>query len=100
MYVGLLAINPSHKNEVQINKDIDRTYGTNPTFCRNQRFRDWLREVLLCYSVYDQEVGYVQGMNLIAANLLYHVKFPEETFWALVDLMENQELRLIYTGNL
>lgn len=59
-----------------------------------------MKEVLTCYSVYDNEVGYVQGMNLIAANLLYHVKLAEETFWALVDLMENRELRMIYTGKM
>ena len=75
VYMGLIAVNPSKKDEVQIGKDIDRTYGNNPTFGRNQKFRDWLREVLLCYSVYDHEVGYVQGMNLVAANLLYHIKF-------------------------
>jgi hypothetical protein len=47
-----------------------------------------LREVLTTYSVYDGELGYVQGVNLITAILLYHIKSPEETFWALVDLME------------
>lgn len=39
-------------------------------------------------------------MNLITANLIYHIKTPVESFWALVELMEYQELRLIYTGNL
>lgn len=56
--------------------------------------------MLLAYSVYDGQVGYVQGMNLITANLIYHIKNPAESFWALVELMEYQELRLIYTGNL
>lgn len=41
----------------------------------------------MAYSVYDGEVGYVQGMNLITANLLYHIKTAPETFWALVELM-------------
>ena len=59
-----------------------------------------LRQVLIAYSVYDQQVGYVQGMNLVVANLLYHIKNPEQTFWALVEIMENQELRLIYSGNM
>ena len=51
--MGLIAINPNKKDEIQIGKDIDRTYGNNPTFGRNQKFRDWLQEVLICYSVYD-----------------------------------------------
>ena len=59
-----------------------------------------LGEVLQCFSVYDQAVGYVQGINLIAANLLYHIKSAPETFWALVELMETQELRLIYVGEM
>lgn len=36
-----------------------------------------LKEVLLTYSVYDTELGYVQGINLIAAILLYHIKSAE-----------------------
>lgn len=59
-----------------------------------------LREILITYSIYDAELGYIQGMNLITAILLYHIKSPEHTFWALVDLMEYRELRMIYVGNL
>ena len=74
MYLGLRGVLPSNKNEVQIGKDIGRTYGSSLTFGQNYKFRAMLTEVLTCYSVYDQEVGYVQGMNLIAANLLFHIK--------------------------
>ncbi len=47
-----------------------------------------LREVLRQYSVYDPQVGYVQGMNLIVGAILYHMKNAELTFWAFVDLMD------------
>ena len=43
-----------------------------------------LNSVLVAYSVYDMEVGYIQGLNLIAGILLYHIKSEEQTFWALV----------------
>ena len=33
-----------------------------------------LRVVLTTYSVYDVELGYVQGINNLAAILLYHIK--------------------------
>lgn len=33
-----------------------------------------LRKVLLAYSIYDLEMGYVQGVNMIAGVLLYHIK--------------------------
>lgn len=59
-----------------------------------------LREILVCYSVYDGKIGYVQGMNMIAGVLLYHIKSAEQTFWAFVELMEQKELRAIYTGEL
>lgn len=46
-----------------------------------------LRTVLVTYSVYDIELGYVQGINNLAAILLYHIKNEELAFWALVELM-------------
>ena len=33
-----------------------------------------LKEVLEIYSIYDPQIGYAQGMNLIVAVLLYHIK--------------------------
>ena len=55
-----------------------------------------LRKVLVAYSIYDVDLGYVQGLNMIAGVLLYHIKNPQETFWALVETMEYQELRMLY----
>lgn len=46
-----------------------------------------LRQVLIAYSIYDMEMGYVQGVNMIAGVLLYHIKNTEQTFWALVEMM-------------
>lgn len=36
------------------------------------------------------QASYVQGMNMVVAVLLYHIKNEEETFWAFVDLMDEQ----------
>lgn len=55
-----------------------------------------MEEILRAYSVYDKEVGYVQGVNLLAGVLLYHIGNPPQAFWALVDLMEDKELRSLY----
>ena len=43
-----------------------------------------LEKILVSYSVYDIELGYAQGINMIAAILLFHIKSAPETFWALV----------------
>lgn len=40
----------------------------------NNEFREKLRNILRIYSIYDIQTGYVQGMNMIAAVLLYHIK--------------------------
>ena len=42
----------------------------------------------MAYSIYDSEVGYVQGMNVVAGALLYHIKEEDQSFWALVELMD------------
>jgi hypothetical protein len=55
-----------------------------------------LRSILSTYSIYDMQTDYVQGMNLIASVLLYHIKDPEQSFWVFVDLMERREFKEIY----
>lgn len=55
-----------------------------------------LREVLEVYSKYDEEIGYIQGMNMIVSVILYHVKSAEQTLWILVDIMERREFKQIY----
>ena len=85
-YAKLREEKPNSQCMKQIEKDLDRTYPGSPTFA-HPRFRKSLEEVLVVYSIYDMELGYVQGLNTLAAVLLFHLKDPEETFWALVDLM-------------
>jgi hypothetical protein len=55
----------------QIEKDLPRTQPENPTF-QLPEYLNTLREVLVGYARLDWEVGYVQGMNFIAAALVYH----------------------------
>jgi Rab-GTPase-TBC domain len=45
--------------------------------------------------MYDNKIGYVQGMNFIVASLLYHCD-EEIAFWIFVSLLEDYELRDIY----
>jgi len=57
----------------QVEKDLPRTQPYHQTF-QMQEYQDSLREVLLGYARIDPEVGYVQGMNFIAAGLVYHAR--------------------------
>ena len=47
-----------------------------------------LERVLCAWTQYDQEIGYVQAMNLVSSTLLLLLDGDEEaTFWTLVTLL-------------
>ena len=78
------------KDEViiqQIAMDIPRTLTDNIYFRQGDGMAK-LSEVLLAYSQRNPEVGYCQGMNLIAANLLLVMPTAEDAFWMLATLVE------------
>lgn len=72
----------------QIRADITRTL-TDNIFFRKGPGVEKLNEVLLAYSRRNTEVGYCQGMNLVAANLLLIMPSAEDAFWILVSIIEN-----------
>ncbi|KAI1084719.1 TBC domain protein [Whalleya microplaca] len=72
----------------QIEMDINRTLTDNIFFRRGPGVAK-LNEVLRAYARWNPEVGYCQGMNLIAANLLLIMPSTEETFWILVSIIEH-----------
>jgi hypothetical protein len=55
-----------------------------------------LYNVLLAYSNYDSQIGYVQGMNYIAGMLLMHIQDEEMVFWCLLYIMNRKNWRCIY----
>lgn len=72
----------------QIEMDIHRTL-TDNIFFRKGPGVGKLNEVLLAYSRRNRDVGYCQGMNLIAANLLLIMPSAEDAFWVLTSIVEN-----------
>ncbi|KYK56218.1 hypothetical protein DCS_08186 [Drechmeria coniospora] len=71
----------------QIRMDMHRTLTDNIFFRKGPGVRK-LNEVLLAYSRRNKEVGYCQGMNLIAANLLLITPAAEDAFWILASMIE------------
>lgn len=71
----------------QIEMDITRTL-TDNIFFRKGPGVGKLKQVLLAYSRRNHEVGYCQGMNLIAANLLLIMPSTEDAFWVLTSIVE------------
>jgi hypothetical protein len=55
-----------------------------------------LENILQTYNVYDPQVGYVQGLNLIAGILLYCCEEEYQAFWLLAQLLEFLELRDVF----
>ncbi|UKJ90614.2 GTPase activator [Theileria orientalis] len=80
-----------------IDLDIKRTYPSLRFF--NRYGRSMLRRILLAYSFFDTEVGYVQGLNFIVANLLWHSS-EEQAFWALISMMYLYDMRCMFLPGL
>lgn len=104
IYQLLLSTETSDSLEKLIVKDIHRTLPSQELFQMidgpGQRS---LHNLLKAYSVYDQDVGYTQGMNFIAGMILLHMNEEEEAFWVMVALLKgavNMPMRGLYLEGL
>ncbi|KAJ5894843.1 hypothetical protein N7495_006534 [Penicillium taxi] len=84
---GVGGTDPDPSIVAQIDMDIHRTLTDNVFFRRGPGVSK-LKEVLLAYSRRNSEVGYCQGMNLIAASLLLIMPTAEDAFWILTSMIE------------
>ncbi|CAI7656126.1 unnamed protein product [Penicillium glandicola] len=84
---GVGGSDPDSSVVAQIDMDIRRTL-TDNVFFRKGPGVGKLKEVLLAYSRRNPEVGYCQGMNLIAASLLLIMPTAEDAFWILTSMIE------------
>uniref|UniRef100_A0A1D1XP25 EVI5-like protein n=1 Tax=Anthurium amnicola TaxID=1678845 RepID=A0A1D1XP25_9ARAE len=83
-----LVIYESSASELDIIRDISRTFPTHVFFQqRHGPGQRSLYNVLKAYSVYDRDVGYVQGMGFLAGLLLLYMS-EEDAFWLLVALLK------------
>jgi hypothetical protein len=72
----------------EIDADVERTLGNNVYF-RNGVGKTKLTDVLVAYAQYNPTIGYSQGLNIIAANLLLMLPAAEDAFWVLAAMIEN-----------
>ncbi|RAL17035.1 TBC domain-containing protein [Aspergillus homomorphus CBS 101889] len=84
---GVGGSDPDPSVVSQIDMDINRTLTDNVFFRKGPGVAK-LKEVLLAYSRRNPEVGYCQGMNLIAASLLLVTPTAEDAFWLLASMIE------------
>ncbi|XP_022862147.1 EVI5-like protein isoform X2 [Olea europaea var. sylvestris] len=83
-----LVIYETSSSELDIIRDISRTFPSHVFFQkRHGPGQRSLYNVLKAYSVFDREVGYVQGMGFVAGLLLLYMS-EEDAFWLLVALLK------------
>ncbi|KAG0649098.1 GAP and centrosome-associated [Hyphodiscus hymeniophilus] len=92
--------NESSPYEGIIGKDLGRS------FPGVEMFRDpegdgqrMLGRVLKCFSLYDQKIGYCQGLGFLVGPLLMHMG-DKQAFCVLVRLMEHYDLRSCFLPDL
>jgi hypothetical protein len=96
VYNELLGIKEA-KWEEQIVLDVDRTFPNHIMFQKIGGIGQLqLLRILRAYSLYDEEVGYCQGISYIAGFLLTYM-IEENVFWMLVALMRNERYHLYDT---
>ncbi|KAI9672892.1 MAG: hypothetical protein M1829_004442 [Trizodia sp. TS-e1964] len=79
--------------ESLIGKDIGRSFPGEELFKDPQgEGQRMLGNVLKCFSLYDIEIGYCQGLGLLVGPLLMHMA-ERDAFCVLVKLMENYNLK-------
>ncbi|URE22856.1 TBC [Musa troglodytarum] len=83
-----LVIYETSASELEIIRDISRTFPSHVFYQQRHGLgQRSLYNVLKAYSVYDRDVGYVQGMGFLAGLLLLYMS-EEDAFWLLVALLK------------
>lgn len=83
-----------------IGKDVGRSFPNVEMFReKDGEGQQMLRRVLRAFSLYDEKIGYCQGLGFVVGPLLMHMS-EAEAFSVLVRLMEHYDLRACYTPDL
>lgn len=86
------------KCKTQIMKDIPRTFSNLDIFSYVSALQQLYR-ILYSYFIYDPQLGYTQGMNMLVGALLMHSE-ESVAFWLFVSLIEDYEMRDVFTDSL
>lgn len=81
-------------------RDVHRTYPAHENFRSggSSSLLDSLFKVCKAYAVYDEEVGYCQGLSFLVAALLLHMP-EEQAFCVFVRIMQHYGLRDLFRNN-
>ncbi|XP_061189022.1 rab GTPase-activating protein 1-like isoform X2 [Saccostrea echinata] len=91
-----VLITKDSPSEGVIQRDINRTFPAHTFFKQSGGLgQDSLYRICKAYSVYDEEIGYVQGLSFLSAALLLHMP-EEQAFAVLVKICFDYELRDLF----
>ncbi|CAK8675234.1 unnamed protein product [Clavelina lepadiformis] len=91
-----ILITKDSPQENIIQRDIHRTFPAHDYFKDAGGLgQDSLYRISKAYSVYDQEVGYCQGLSFLAAALLLHMP-EEQAFCVLIKIMFQYKMRNLF----
>lgn len=92
IYERLISINNSTFVS-SINKDIERTFFAEELSSESKM---GLFNILKAYSEFDRNIGYCQGINFLALQILTVLKEEENSFWVLIYLMNDRGWRNLF----
>ncbi|XP_071500204.1 rab GTPase-activating protein 1-like [Diadema antillarum] len=94
-----LLITKESPAEQVILRDISRTFTAHEKFNNeNEGGQDAMYKISKAYSVYDNDVGYTQGLSFLAAVLWLHMP-EEQAFAVLIKIMYDKGLRDLFLNN-
>ncbi|CAI2367634.1 unnamed protein product [Moneuplotes crassus] len=82
--------------KTQILKDIPRTFSNLDIFGYASALQKLYRILYSCF-IYDHQLGYTQGMNMVAGALLMHTE-ESIAFWLFITLLEDYDVRDVFTN--
>jgi hypothetical protein len=71
---------PNQKYNDIINNDLLRTFPQDINFKEGKKYYNKLFNLLTCYSNYNRNIGYAQGLNFLFGNAIYLFSSEEEIF--------------------
>ena len=89
-YIDLLLEN-NNKYDKEIQKDLTRTFPDNSSFKYGNPNYNKLYHLLTVYSLYNNKIGYAQGINFLVAHIILLFDKEEEAFVFLDALLQKFE---------
>ena len=90
-----LKFENNHKYDTEIKNDLTRTFPNNNLFKYGNTYYNKLYHVLTAFSNYNKNIGYAQGLNFLAANIIYFFEEEIDEFIFLDALIHKFDLELI-----